>query len=192
MFLLKHCFAKIVFLTFLRLDCSHFNQSPSWLMFLLGLKKKKKSWEMFETSHSSSERKAEELWKPQKAHSLATSQALWQYNTHRYTLCQKHPTNSSRRSAWQLMSLNVNWNTVPRKRLHLSQQLNLSAISLIGNVSHVLFREKRGGYSMRVHYLARAHMHVCDGSSSEILIPYLSADTECVWFMKVGPDNFQI
>lgn len=49
-FLLKHCFGEIVILTFLRLDCSHFNQSLSWLTFLLGLKKKKKSWELFEIS----------------------------------------------------------------------------------------------------------------------------------------------
>lgn len=45
---------------------------------------------------------------------------------------------------------------------------------------------------MRVHHLARVHVHVCGGSPREKLIPYLSADPECVWVMKVGPENFQI
>lgn len=64
-------------------------------------------------------------------------------------------------------------------------------MSLIGKAISYL-GGKRGGYSMRVHHLARAHMHVQNGSSTEMLIPYLSADTQCVWLMKVGLDNFQI
>lgn len=73
-FLLKHCFCEIIYLTFLGLDCSHFNQSLSWLTFLLGFKKKKeggkKSWELFEISpptlvEKGKQRSCGSPWKPQ-------------------------------------------------------------------------------------------------------------------------------
>lgn len=107
-FLLKHCFGEIVILTFLRLDCSHFNQSLSWLTFLLGLKKKKEEkklgavWDF--ASHSRLERKVEELWKPQKAHSTHTSQALWQYNTQIHTVSEAPPQTAAAgdRGSWCL------------------------------------------------------------------------------------------
>lgn len=41
-FLLQRCFGEIVIPSVLGLDCNHFNQSLSWLKFLLGLKKKAK------------------------------------------------------------------------------------------------------------------------------------------------------
>lgn len=42
-----------------------------------------------------------------------------------------------------------------------------------------------------MHQLTRAHVHVADDARG-MLIPYLPAETECVWLMKVGGDNFPI
>lgn len=41
---------------------------------------------------------------------------------------------------------------------------------------------------MRAHHLTHARVRVGDDSRG-MLIPYLSAETECVWLMKVGPDD---
>lgn len=83
------------------------------------------------------------------------------HRTHRYTLYQKHlhkqqPPKSDAADAFE-RELKYS----PPKRLHLSQQLNLSAISLIGKVSHVLFREKK----RRVHYACASS---CTGARTRV------------------------
>lgn len=118
-FLLKHCFGEIVILTFLRLDCSHFNQSLSWLTFLLGLKKKKRrkkagSCLRFCLPLSFRKESGGAVEAPESPqHTYITGPVTVQ---HTDTHCVRStPTNGSRRRPRQLMPLNVNWNTIPQK-----------------------------------------------------------------------------
>lgn len=89
---------KLWNLTFLGFDCSHFNQSLSWLTFLLGLKKRKKeegkkeagSCLRFRLPLSFRKQSGGAVEAPESPQLRYITGPMTVQRSHRYTVCQKH------------------------------------------------------------------------------------------------------